>query len=373
MKQFQTGINLGKNELQNAVIQPLASAPSSPVEGQIYYNTTDQTIYVRKAGAWLDLGSQGAGNANLSAVLSATNTVINSSTGTGATVPAVDANNAGVMTPTMLTKLNGIQAGATVTDATSVDNAGAVMNTDTSVTAMQFVIAENNMASNSTTKIPTQASVKAYIDASVAGLLDFKGATDASTNPNYPAGSKGDTYVISVAGKVGGASGVSVEVGDMIVALADVAGGTQATVGASWTVLEHNLVGAVLASNNLSDLTDKPTAFANIKQNATTSATGVSQLATQAEAQAKANTVKAVTPASLADFARKYTTTIGNASATSFALTHGLGSQFVTVQVYDASTNEQIECDIVLTSATVATVSFSTAPASNAYRVVIVG
>lgn len=97
------------------------------------------------------------------------------------------------------------------------------------------------LAANSDAKVPSQKAVKTYVDTAVTGLLDFKGATDCSGNPNYPAALKGDVYIVSVAGKIGGASGTTVEVGDMFVASADNAGGTQASVGTSWAVIEHNL------------------------------------------------------------------------------------------------------------------------------------
>jgi hypothetical protein len=77
--------------------------------------------------------------------------------------------------------------------------------------------------------------------AGLTGLLDFKGSTDCSANPNYPAASKGDFYLVSVAGKIGGASGIVVTAGDTYFALADNAGGTQAGVGTSWTVIQGNV------------------------------------------------------------------------------------------------------------------------------------
>jgi len=42
-------------------------------------------------------------------------------------------------------------------------------------------------------------------------------------------------------------------------------------------------------------------------------------------------------------------------------------------QVRDASTNAVVDCDITQTSTTVTTFGFATAPASNAYKVVIIG
>lgn len=43
---YLSSINLNKNEIQNVKVQNLATAPANPVLGQIYYDTTDNKIYV---------------------------------------------------------------------------------------------------------------------------------------------------------------------------------------------------------------------------------------------------------------------------------------------------------------------------------------
>jgi len=90
---------------------------------------------------------------------------------------------------------------------------------------------------------------KTYVDGLLAAndAMRYLGVIDCSTNPNYPEGNAGDTYKISVAGKIGGTSGEVVEVGDMIICTTDNSEpGDQLTVGSNWNILQTNIDGVVL-------------------------------------------------------------------------------------------------------------------------------
>src|SRR6266702_458712 len=113
---------------------------------------------------------------------------------------------------------------------------------------LSYLDTSGTLSANSDTKVPSQKAVKTYVDQIVAATdaMVFKGVIDCSANPNYPAADRAWTYKVSVAGKIGGASGINVEAGDVLLCMTDgTASGNQATVGAQWAIVQTNIDGAV--------------------------------------------------------------------------------------------------------------------------------
>lgn len=52
---FLNNLNLNKNQIQNALMHPLAAAPASPKESQMYYNTVDKKLYYYDGTKWIGL------------------------------------------------------------------------------------------------------------------------------------------------------------------------------------------------------------------------------------------------------------------------------------------------------------------------------
>lgn len=126
-------LDLNKNQILNAVVQNLAVAPTSPVEGQIYWSTADDTLYVwnNDGAVWIDLGASGV--TNLGYTASSTNGVVTSNTGANATIPLANGSNAGLMTAAEKTVV-GNQSGTNTGDnATNSQYSGLVSNVTTNL------------------------------------------------------------------------------------------------------------------------------------------------------------------------------------------------------------------------------------------------
>jgi hypothetical protein len=119
----------------------------------------------------------------------------------------------------------------------------------------------DTLADNAYLLVDVTGSTATWI--SIGGVTDaliYKGAIDCSGNPNYPAADVGHVYKVSVAGKIGGVSGESVSVGDMIICNTDgTVSGTEAAVGAYWDTYQGNLSNPVAVSEGgtgLATITD---------------------------------------------------------------------------------------------------------------------
>lgn len=110
---------------------------------------------------------------------------------------------------------------------------------------------------------------------------------------------------------------------------------------------------------------------------ASESTSGTAELATQAEVDAGTDDARIITPLKLANSAnrkRKATGTLGDNSATSFAINHNFNTRDVIVEIYRNSGNfDTIIADIQRTSVNQVTVVFASAPTAAQFAYVIIG
>jgi hypothetical protein len=210
---------------------------------------------IRKAGAFvggeLAAGQWGLDVTNKVWYFSADGTTVNSVTGSGGGVDTTNSPNANEFARfTDADTIEGRTVAETKSDL-SLDNvtneSKATMFTSPAFTGTPTT--PTAPGATNTTQVASTAFVQQEIATAVTGLLEFKGTTNCSANPNYPAGVIGDGYVVSAAGKIGGASGKVVEIGDWYICTANNAGGTEASVGTSWTVIQQNLSGVLTSAD----------------------------------------------------------------------------------------------------------------------------
>lgn len=232
-------IDLSQNELQNARIQNLAAAPSSPVEGQIYYNSSNgnQKAYIWDGTAWVPW------EANTDTKNTAGSTDTNSkiylvgATSQAANPQTYSHDTAYVGTDGHLYS-NSKQV-VNLSDSQALTN--KTYNGYTLAAASAKGVDTSISSGSSSTNLPTTAAVASFVSSEIGAVdaMRFKGTLGTGgTITTLPTTNvkTGDTYRVITAGTY---AGVTCEVGDLIIA-------TSTT--PTWTVAQTNIDGAVTAS-----------------------------------------------------------------------------------------------------------------------------
>ena len=326
-RKFLTAIDLAQNELQNARLQNLASAPGTPVVGQAYYNTTTGRMEVRGAAGWIDPTARGT----------------HSGTQLAATISDFDTQ----------VRTNRLDQLAPPTAAVSANNQRVTL--------------------VATPTVDTDAANKGYVDAAVNGT-DWKASARVGTTANLAALSgllTIDTITLVVGDRVlvkdqttASANGIYVAASGAWARSLDADLNAEVTAGMALMVTE----GAVnadtqwrLTTNDAVTLNTTALVFAQI--GAATSYTGGAGI----------SVVGTVVAVDTAVVVRKFASAVGDGTATSIAVTHNLATLDVQVQVYEVATGAGVECDVLRNTTNQVTLGFALAPAAASLRVVVQG
>jgi hypothetical protein len=357
---FLNNIDLAKNQLLNAVIQNLASAPSSPVEGQTYYNTVNKSAYTYDGTIWVPHDGRKLAAGTLPIAVLATD-------------PLARGNHTGT------------QLAATVSD---FNNAVRTNRLDQLLAPTATVNMGGQIVSNvAAPSAASDAANKQYVDDNIAGL-SWKDEVEAATIGPIPLSGNQTVDAVAIT------PGMRVLVKDQA---APATNGIYISSAGAWSRspdanLAAEISGAVMFVKNGSnagqrfvcttagDITLDTTAinFGVFGGGSTyTAGNGLSLSTSTFAVLPKTNGGLAVDGTGVfvdtAIVARKFSVTIGDAVATSIVVTHNLNTKDVQISVRQVADDVFVECDMASTSVNTCTLTFAVAPATGALRVTVLG
>lgn len=393
---FTNTVDLQQNNIINIVIDPRATQPATGVQGQFYYNTTDNNLYRHDGSNWVPLGIGLIESEDGSIVVDQSGSEVDLGLNVDDTTieiapdGQVRIKDGGVSTPkladgavTTIKVTDGAITFAKIQDVPTMTVLGRVAAGTGDVSAIT-IINDNDLTGADGTNLATAGAIKAYVDALVAGMGVLKGSFDAATSTQFPGDSdtgKGDYWYVSVQGTV---QGVSLNVGDVLIANTDDPSPTDPN---DWIFLETNrdqatttVLGLVMLATTaeaqggaVDDKVLTPKTLQDVT--ATETRAGVSRIATDAEALAGEDDTTTMTPAKvkliLDENVGGYAGLIGNGTNTEYEITHSLGTQSIIAEFFLDSTGEKVMVDYFVISNNAIRAEFSTPPANNSYRVII--
>lgn len=386
-RKWVVDLDLGQNELQNAVIQNLASAPSNPKAGQHYFNTTDDTEYVYDGTQWINALSQGDYTfQNGIEEITGRKVQIKTGTSTNATVTA-DSTGLSVSVADASTSAKGVIEIATDSEASTGTSEVLAVNpkqlatkvnklttgpsagtyTKVTVNADGLVTTGTTLAASDIPDISaTYIAVTQKGVANGVASLDSDGKVPTSQLPSY-VDDVVDTYIVS------GATPLS-------------AGWLSLTDGGSALTPETGKIYVVLTDGQYKNKTYRwsGSTYVEISEapgQATESTAGIAAIATQAECTTGTNDTKIVTPLKMATYTSGMAKTFhasnpaltASGGVCTWSITNTLGTKYVQVHVYEESTGDEVITAVTVASGaiTIKINSVSNISASTYFAVVV--
>ncbi len=367
-KKVLTDLNMNQNELQNAVIQNLASAPASPVAGQEYFNTSDHKKYIYDGTSWVDETNQGktytAGNGiNTTSFASDEIAVYDASTSQKGIIEIATDNEATTGTSETLAVnpkqlATKVTANASITGATkckiTYDSKGLVTG--------GADLAASDIPDISATYVPVSSKGQANGVAS----LDGDGKVPSSQLPSY-VDDIIEAYIVS------GSTPLS-------------SGWLSKTEGGSALTPETGIIYVVLTAGEYQNKTFRwgGTTYVEISSapgQATESTAGIAAIATQVECTTGTNDTKFVTPLKMATYtsgmAKKSTYTNGALTASSGICTWTISDTKApdcVCTIRETSGGAEVMCDVTYGSGAITIkINSSSNISADTYTAVVIG
>jgi phage-related tail fiber protein len=347
MKQLNI-LNMSQFQITNAIFHVLSSAPSSPLEGQYYYNSVSKGLEWHNGSTFISpLARANHTGSQLAATISDFTATVRANSLDQMTAPAADVAWNSKKITGLLDPTNAQDAATKNYVDIQVQSAAAGIDSKPSVR----VVATSNIA--------------------LTGLQTIDGVTliagDRVLAQNNTTASQNGVYVV--------ASGAWTRATD-----ADATG--EITPGAFWFVEEGTTNNKTQwRCNNTGTVTLGSTAITIVQfgaSSAYTASNGVNLTGSNFSAVVVASGGLTVGASGLSVdrtlVPNRFSTSVGDASATSIVVTHNLNTQDVVVTVREvASPFAVVMPDIEITSVNTITVKFGSAPTLNQYRVSVVG
>ena len=325
-QRFLTSINLSSNELQNALLHPLATPPAVGLAGKVYYNTTEDILYVSDGTAWRSVSG------DITSIIAGTGIDVSGTTG-DVTVSlqdtAVTPGSYGSTTqiPTFTVDQQGrltaagqvsVATDLTISDGSVTDTVSLLTDTLTfSGTANETTVA----VTDNTVTIGLPDDVTIGNNLIVSGNLTVSGTV---TTINTEEINLADNIVLLNSNATGAASqnaGIEVERGD------------DTNVSLIWN-----------EGTDRWTFTNDGSTFYNVPTTDDLNSNVAS---------------------------REFATSIGDGTTTTYTVTHNLNTRDVIVQLVDNSTYDTVYADVVRDTVNTVQVSFTVAPTTNDIRVLV--